>query len=125
MSAYIAHNYSGRFWLRQEIAPALELAGVAVTSRWIFEGPDSAEIDVEDVRRAEDIILFTNDFGFRAGRGKFVELGIAIALGKRIILVGEEDNCIFYKLPGIIKVKGVQELLEFYIGEAKENVSTV
>lgn len=109
MKVYLAHNYAAKDALRL-VKADLEAAGIKVTSRWIDANPDNpyhptvmrdeAIKDVEDVLTADAIIHFTDNFGDRPGRGKYVELGIAIPSGKRILLVGaEQSGCVFYHLP--------------------------
>ena len=109
MKVYLAHNYAAKELLRP-IKKALEAAGIIVTSRWIDANPDNpydpitmreeAEKDVADVLRADAIVLFTDNFGDRPGRGKYVELGMAIGFEKRMLLVGHEHSgCVFYHLP--------------------------
>ena len=109
MKVYLAHNYAAKESLRA-IKKALEAAGIVVTSRWIDADPsdpyalavlrDEAQKDVADVLRADAIVHFTDNFGDRPGRGKYVELGLAIAFDKRILLIGHEHvGCVFYQLP--------------------------
>ena len=111
MRVYLAHNYAAKESLLA-IKKTLEAAGIEVTSRWIEAEPDNpydlkvledeAVKDVEDVLSADAIIHFSDNFGDRPGRGKYVELGIAIPSGKRILVVGKEQaGCVFYRLPQI------------------------
>ena len=125
MKVYLAHNYEARDWLAEKIVPELEAAGIEVTSSWIKKAkpidpyhPDlqrtEAIQDIEDVRRADVIALFTNQFGKRPGRGKYVELGIALALDKTVILVGSaatNADTVFYYMPSIIKVSSLKQLI--------------
>lgn len=109
MKVYLAHNYAAKDWLKG-IKVQFETAGITVTSRWINADPydpyhpttqrEEAIKDVEDVLSADALILFTDNIGERPGRGKYVELGIAVASGKRILLVGKDQSgCVFYHLP--------------------------
>ena len=89
---------------------ALEACGVVVTSRWLTaELPDEptedirrqlAEIDREDVQQADVLVLFTEP-DRDGGGGRHVEFGLALGLGKRIIVVGEVEN-LFQRLPEVI-----------------------
>jgi len=94
----------------------LEGLGYTVTSRWIDQhdgaleealgepeltaephrGTPFALKDLEDIAAADTVINFTG-----AGRGgRHVELGIAIASGKSLILVGRREH-VFHCMPGI------------------------
>lgn len=60
-----------------------------------------ARDDVEDVERADVLIAFTEEPRSSASRGgRHVELGIALALGKRVIVVGPREN-VFCWLPEV------------------------
>ena len=58
--------------------------------------------DIEDVRAADILVLFTDPTKtiFRAGR--HVEFGMAIILGIPILVVGGEYENIFHHLPQVI-----------------------
>lgn len=94
---------------------------VEITSRWLdFEpGLDDeatdhyrslcATVDLADVDRADVLIQFTN--GAVGTGGRHVELGYAIAKGKRVIVVGEHEN-IFHWHPDVTLVKTFEDALE-------------
>jgi len=94
---------SGRFGWREELnryREELAQLGVEVTSRWLTDPtPDLtdeawrllASKDREDIERAEAFVLFA-DSSRDSGGGRHVEFGIALALGKRVIVVGEIEN---------------------------------
>ncbi len=119
MKFYIAHNFAARDWLREEIKPQFEAAGHTITSRWITEDlhlmeenqAEAARHDIEDVERADGIVLFSDNFGDRPGRGKYVELGYAIGRNKILFVVGENTSCVFYNLPAVTHVQTVSEVL--------------
>ena len=61
--------------------------------------------DAQGVESADAVIVLHHD----KGKGLFVELGMAIALRKKVIAVGNfahspEALCIFYWAPGVIRV---------------------
>jgi hypothetical protein len=113
MKLYLAAAYE-RGPEMQGVRDVLEAMGHEVTSRWIDQeqGPERAEAadlasdpgaftqyadkDMDDLRAAETVISFTG--GGRGGR--HVELGLAIAWGKHLVLVGEREH-VFHALPGI------------------------
>jgi nucleoside 2-deoxyribosyltransferase len=85
----------------------LEEAGFEVTSRWIaqplgpqlsFLAPENIEArktfahqDLADLDAADVVIVRGEEKFLRPGRGKFVEVGYALAKEKPIILVGEAE----------------------------------
>ncbi len=119
MNVYIAHNFEAKNWLKNVIVPLFENAGHFVTSRWIKEdlhvllsyATQGAIEDIEDINAASDFVLFVDQWGERAGRGKYFELGYAIRAGKRCIIVGDNRDCVFYNLPNIRKFKFIEEVI--------------
>lgn len=112
-SLYLAHNYNAKGYLASEVVPQFQALGIDVTSRWCQgvakkeEFPcDDAQMDLDDIDKADGIVLFTEQFGPTPERGKFLELGYAIAKKKAIYLVGYDSkpkDCVFYALPGITR----------------------
>src|SRR5437764_14256577 len=76
----------------------LEVAGIRVTARWLSgtEAPEGAganwlaHVSREDIERADAYILFGDERGDSGHR--HVEFGIALALGKPIIVVAAEPE---------------------------------
>lgn len=108
MRFYLAHNYAAKEWLKENIVPILEREGHMVTSRWLHqtEAPHGERAsyalrDLEDIHRADHLLLFGNNFGERPGRGKYFEFGYAYSNGKLISVIGEQRECCFYELPGV------------------------
>jgi nucleoside 2-deoxyribosyltransferase len=115
---YLASRYSRR----QELLGYRELLrarGIEVTGRWLeglHEIHDSdtpgrqrvmqasfAEDDLEDIRRADAMVSFTEGPGSPHARGgRHVEFGYALALGKHLIVIGPLEN-VFYCLPGVLR----------------------
>jgi len=115
---YLAHNYGAREWLRSEVVPYLESRSHNITSRWIIWPPihDSnieGPMDLEDIDKASHVVFFTGQYSERPGRGKFVELGYAIRAGKTVIMVGEDNGCVFYKLPTLRWADSYQSILRY------------
>jgi hypothetical protein len=114
---YLASRYS-RHPEMQTYAKDLERVGYVVTSRWILGDHDIrahgqseadhymplwAAEDWQDLRAAEICLSFTEPPEQGQGRargGRHVEMGIALALGKRCLIVGYREN-IFHWLPQI------------------------
>ena len=105
---YIASRWQSQQRLR-EVCDRL-VGVVEVTSGWIHvdrpEDPTAAffkeyglsraEADVEDVRRADMLVLDLLDGRGRRG-GMMFEAGLAHGLGKPVIVVGDAD-CVFTQL---------------------------
>lgn len=110
-SVYLAARYRRRKELLA-CCDELEQLGIAVTSGWLRREtsietkdltPDDwrcfAQEDVEDVRRADALVLFAEEESGGAG-GRHVEFGIALGLWKPIIVVGRTEN-LFQHLPEV------------------------
>lgn len=108
----------------KDVAADLQHNGYEVTSRWLTStlaiGPGELDIggraaelammDVEDVRRAGICVAFTEPpEETKPGRGgRHTELGIALALGLRVVLVGPREH-VFHCLPGIEQYSSWEE----------------
>lgn len=129
---YLAARYSQHPELKI-LRSHLESQGHIITSSWLDIGgksftleelenePDRcsirAEADFQDIRDA-DCLIFVSSEGGKGGR--HVEYGIALGLGKRIIILGHREN-VFHTLTDEI-VTTYSELLDA-TGEVKsENV---
>ncbi len=99
------------------IAAQLEAAGHTITERWWeHEDPldyaDPANLNALEERATCDylgvvtanVVVLINS---KKSEGKAVEMGIAIALFKPIILVGERTN-IFHFIPSVVPVPDVR-----------------
>lgn len=118
---YLAGSFS-RLEQIQACAEDLRLRGYTVDCRWL-QGPHQvhpgaekvesakdtmppeavlfAKDDVEDLYKADAIICFTESPALKVGRGgRHVELGMAIAWGKEIHIVGPREN-VFCCLPEV------------------------
>jgi nucleoside 2-deoxyribosyltransferase len=114
MKIYLASRYS-RFPEMQGYRAELESLGHTVTSRWIdghqlddshlspeLEKIRFAQEDRADLIDADCVISFTEEprtLSTSRG-GRHVEFGMAIALDKRVIVVGHREN-VFHSLPGV------------------------
>ncbi len=106
MKIYIASLYSRR----EEMvgySDFLKDQGHEMTSRWVYGGEEgmsravAAEMDVYDVMAADCCLSFTLPLGtMYKGGGRHTELGIALALRKLCLIVGEREQ-IFHHLPVI------------------------
>ncbi len=97
------------------MASELEQLGFEVTSRWLFEdaaipggvlvadgrAAQIACMDFADVHSADVCIAFTEPPDSPQGRGgRHTELGIALALGQRVMIVGPREH-VFHCLPAL------------------------
>lgn len=92
----------------------LEAQGHEVTSRWL-KSPDEladehARKDLDDVARA-DTLLAINDpeWENKGTGGRHVEFGYAIALGLRLVLMGNRSN-IFHYLSNVCVIERIEDL---------------
>lgn len=115
MKIYLASRYSRRDELRG-IAEQLHSMGHVTNTRWLetewVNRPDAssaappeyrekyAAIDREDVRDADCVINFTEAPGDGSLGGRHVEFGMAVAWGKRVVVVGHREN-LFHHLPEV------------------------
>jgi hypothetical protein len=115
---YLAARYSRNDEMRG-VRDVLTAIGYEVTSRWIDQhdgaleasytpaklnaDPEECAIlgqhDIDDLTAADTVISFTSPDGGGKG-GRHVEHGIALGLGKRLIVCGPREN-IFHTLPQI------------------------
>ena len=122
---YLMARYS-RHPEMQEVAHRFQRMGHAITSRWIWgehQASDAAigtgtlgdferrlaQEDIADLSEADLCISFSDPLGTPMRGGKHVELGMAIAWGKRIINVGNREH-VFHALPQIMHVADHEKL---------------
>ena len=117
MKIYLASRYS-RFAEMRGYREELEGAGHTVTSRWIngdhqiddqglsiqakeAERVRFAQEDRDDLLAADCVVSFTEAPRSSNSRGgRHVEHGMALALGKRVVVVGHREN-VFHCLPEV------------------------
>src|SRR5256885_1088546 len=105
MNLYIASKHQDKAAALRE---RLICDGHTITARWITDDKKFcsgvaaytdderialARMDEEDVRRASDgLVLIAEPEGVNVPGGKHVETGIAIALGRRVFVLGRREN---------------------------------
>jgi nucleoside 2-deoxyribosyltransferase len=99
----------------------LELADHEIVSRWVnmpFNPTEShtvderkaiAKMDADDVAACDCLILLSGPAKYSGG--KFVESGIALALGKRVVVVGARENMLLWH-PAVEQIDDVREFTE-------------
>ena len=134
-SVYLAARYSRNDEMRG-VRDVLKALGYMVTSRWIdlhggkYPGsftPEQlnddpvycarvAEADLDDLADADTVISFTSPGEYGKG-GRHVEFGLALGLGKRLVLVGPREN-VFHTLPQVEQYPDWSRLVVALAGEA-------
>lgn len=118
MRVYVAGRYAERALLR-ELAQALGRRGHEVVSRWLTEhtavrmgdigqARDYALEDLLDIQRA-DLFVLVGSRPSQSG-GRHVEFGYALALGKRMCVIGKRHN-IFHCLPQVKVFASTQDFM--------------
>lgn len=109
MKIYLAGAWNAKPEVR-DIRLRLERMGHTVTSRWIdWAGPlsgeareqelrRSASVDLEDIRNSDMVLIFTCKPSTHGGF--HTELGYALALGKRVEIIGPRPSN-FFHLPEV------------------------
>jgi len=131
---YLAGQYARRDELRA-LAPQLAAKGVQVNSRWLLEDAPlhhsledfetewkrlTALKDYWDIQRADTMIFFAESPEQQPRRGgRHVEFGMALALGKKVVVVGGREN-IFHFMPGVRHFETFSQLLGSLDAAAKE-----
>lgn len=111
MKVYVASHCR---WAALHVASVLNISThVEVVSRWHYkeflptpshteaERYDIAQEDYDDVMSADILVLIAGPDKYSGG--KFVEAGIAVGAGKRVIVIGRRENMLIW-LPSIIQV---------------------
>jgi hypothetical protein len=123
---YLAARYSRKKEIKALIPVLLE-HNILTTSRWLQEefsetatlnefSPTfcrwTAGIDLDDIDNSDTVVFFSEDPTIGTPRGgRHVEFGYALARGKRMIVIGGEEN-IFHYLPEVVHYPDVQTFLE-------------
>ena len=117
MKVYLAAMYS---WMdkMESARDQFAAAGFEVTSQWIDNGPDAvighdmAQMDLDDIDRANVLVLYTlpHGTGFTSG-GRMTEFGYALGRQKWVIVVGDREN-IFMHLDYVCVVDTTEEAIE-------------
>lgn len=133
-TVYLAGQYARRAELISYI-PLFERAGFEVTSRWLTtrqhadllaitqEEYDAdpfadrandmddeqqrsiAEMDLEDVARAQAFVMFSEEPGGLWRGGRLIEYGYALGLGKEVVICGPRESFFFMlDRPNIVQV---------------------
>ena len=117
---YLAAPYNTRDESLHKVREIERLSGWTCNARWVLGMHDGKEPDLcvrddyNDLRDADALILLD---GVSSTGGMWVELGMAIALSKKVIFVRENANLltkppVFCSLPEVIWVRNHQTAAE-------------
>lgn len=127
MKVYVAAPWAQKDYAKQ-VRDQLVAAGIECTSRWVdfkestpgngmSEHPNTmiqeAQNDFDDVKRADGLLLLNMQPRGSETSGKAVETGLALAWGKRVVMVGEPTN-VFHHLSEIWWVDSVNEAINLF-----------
>jgi hypothetical protein len=124
MKVYLASRF-GRQAEMRALRSLLYEAGFGVVSRWLDEEWSTARgepvtddhrlkwsgYDFEDVASCDVMLNFTEPPGGCGSGGRHVEMGLALAWGKRCIVVGHREN-VFHYLPQVEFCETLGQALE-------------
>lgn len=132
MKIYLAARYTRRNEMR-EYAKELRALGHTITSQWLMERKDAemkmedvtaadhqrfAERDLADIDSADVFIGFVGEKKSDKRGGHHIELGWALAKGKRCIIVEKPENT-FHYLKQVEVAEDFEELLDELAFEAE------
>lgn len=119
-AVYLAAAFRRQAEMRN-YAQLVRAHGCTVTSRWLTaleDAPDDLDGQrvaavqcLEDVAAADVVIAFTEprDSGYWTG-GRHVELGYALALRKRVFVLGPHEN-VFHAAPGVERAASLVDVI--------------
>jgi nucleoside 2-deoxyribosyltransferase len=112
MKVYVATKWEEKGRAR-EVMDQLEAAGHSITYDWTTSeqfSSEQARLDLYGVMTADALVfLAEQDLNYR---GAYVELGVALATGIPVIVVGRAiDRCLFVTLPTVRRVHSVDDVL--------------
>ena len=127
---YLAARYSRHTEMQGYAEQIHALPGYHVRARWILgnhritdedihAGREYALIqqylqeDINDLTSADTLVAFTEAMRTPTRGGRHVEFGMALALGKRLIVVGGAEN-LFYHAPAVLHVASFDDVLRFF-----------
>lgn len=111
MKYYVASKYENKEDVR-EVMYAIVEHGHSITEDWTHSTEtDGEKVALADKKGVEECDVFVGLFNINANyKGAYIEFGMAIALGKEIVIIGEHaDRSTFIHLPGIKKFSTIQE----------------
>jgi nucleoside 2-deoxyribosyltransferase len=121
MKVYMAGRYNNLALLKEE-SKIFTDNGHEVTSSWLDNKEDGmsfkdvAVLDLQDVDRADAVVLYTEPYGTPVpGGGRHVEFGYGMGKGKKLFIVGPMEN-IFHWHPDINVFPNTKYLVRYING---------
>ncbi len=122
MKLYLA----ARFRRREELvgyADQIKSMGHEITSSWVYGGEDGmtfnqiAQLDISDVMKSDGLVGFGEIYGAEfSGGGRHAEFGAALALNKKLYVVGGKEH-VFHWYPGVIDFPRFDHFLNYLKGK--------
>jgi nucleoside 2-deoxyribosyltransferase len=118
MKIYIASHCK---WAALYFKHELRKVGHEIISEWhdgaflglenygSLERSNIALTDASQVMEADALVLIAAKHAVKGG--KFVETGIALGQGKKVVVIGDRENMLIYH-PDIVKVDTLDQLIE-------------
>jgi nucleoside 2-deoxyribosyltransferase len=125
MKVYVAAPWVHKDYAKS-VRDQLVAAGIECTSRWVDFKEDKptggmsynnetlvreAQNDFDDVKAADALLLLNLQSRGNETSGKAVETGLALAWGKKVVMVGDPSN-VFHYLPQVTRVQTVEEAIQ-------------
>lgn len=127
MKIYLAARFALKDKMR-EYADVLKEDGFEITSTWNYGGEDDltmseiAKLDETDVERADILVCFSEPFGSaNTGGGRHTEVGMALALGKTVIICGPLEQ-VFHWHPDVINFPSFELVRRFLTHASEEKI---
>ena len=123
MKVYVAGNPKHSLVKLLEVMGAVEAAGHTISYDWLRRFPPKveqtrrsiAELDMKGVKEADALVLVDTQ---AQSWGMYVELGAALALGKKVAILHPGYQQVFYSLPQVHMCVSLPEVL-VYLGNKK------
>lgn len=115
LKIYVAGKWAERQQVKN-IMEMLEARGHTITCDWtIHINPKKskayAQEDLEGVNECDILIAYMPDSTI-CYKGAWIEIGIALGFGKKVIIIGDKISSVFLSLPNIVVVNYKEEALE-------------
>lgn len=123
---------AGRYQNKEAVKAFSQLlidAGHNITSNWVYEAYDPntalsdlsieensfcALTDCQEIISCDEMVFFSeNETTATARNGRHVEFGFALALNKKINVIGPKYENVFHYLPNVINFSSQEEFIEY------------
>jgi len=122
MKVYIATSFHDKEYVKQ-VAMILDEAGHTITYPWWYSKEATTQEAEKDLQAIEDCNIVLGLFEkLYIYKGSIFELGIAYAIHRPILIIGNElDSMVFMLLPGVTKVKNLKQALKVMKDKIKQD----